>query len=176
MGKPLGGWTVKRFLTALAWCAFLVSFPSPAFALTREVQVNVTVNVAQILEVAYTGSSLVLFNVDSCDLGAGSKTSLDQGDVNWYSNAAPWIIKVQRTEWDTPNKSADPGLILQVKYGPGSTGNWVTVNTYPTAWINGATPGNGTFEGVDWEIEGLSFLMPPGAYYCTVTISIIGGG
>jgi len=172
MGKPRGGRTVKRILTALAWCAFLVSIPSPAFAVAR--QVNVMVNVAQILNVAYTGSSLILFNVNRCDLSAGSKTILDQGDINWCSNVTPWVIRVQRTGWHTPNKSVDPGLSLQVKYGAGSAGNWVTVNTYPTSWINGSGCGTGTFQGVDWKIKGLTSKMHTGMYWCTVTITIIG--
>ena len=174
MGKHRGGWTVKRFLTAFVWCAFLISIPSPAFAVAQ--QVNVTVNVPQILKVAYTGSSLILFNVNSCDLSSGSKTLLDQGNLNWCSNVAPWIMKVQRTGWQTPNKSPDPGLSLQVKYGPGSTGSWVTVNTCATAWITGSKPGTGAFQGVDWKIKGLTSKMKPGMYYCTVTISILGGG
>ena len=162
-----------RFLMALAWLALLVSFPSPAFAVTK--QVDIMVDVAGFLNIAYTGPSLILFDVNPGDLSAGSKTLLDQGDLNSCSNTAPWIIRVQRTEWHTPNGTPDPGLTLQVKYGPGSTGNWVTVSTYPTAWISGSTIGHSTFQGVDWKIEGLNPQMHLGMYYCTVTISMIEG-
>jgi hypothetical protein len=173
MGKHRGECTARRLLMAFVWCAFVVSFPAPAFAITKQVYINV--NVEGFLDVAYTGPSLILFDVNSGDLSAGSKALLDQGDLNSCSNTAPWIIRVQRTEWHTPNQSVDPGLILQVKYGPGSTGDWVTVNKSPTAWISGSTIGHSTFQGVDWMINGLNTGMNPGMYYCTVTISIIGG-
>ena len=169
------GHIVKRLLLALLACALFIIIPTPAFADAQDTA-NVTVSISQILNVAYTGSSVIQFNVKSCDLDAGSKTILDQGNINWCSNVAPWIIKVQRTGWHTPNKTTDPGLILQVKYGSGSSGNWVTINTNATVWINGAGPGTGTFQGVDWKIKGLKKNMKTGLYWCTVTITITGAG
>ena len=174
MVESRGGWVGIRLLMTLASCAMLLSMPFPAFAVAQQVQV--TVNVPQILDVEYTGSSTITFNVTCCDLKAGSKTILDQGDVNWCSNVAPWVITVQRSVWHTPNRTVDPGLILKVRYGSGGDSDWVTVHTDQTSWIDGSEAGTGTFEGIDWKIKGLNCRMRPGTYWCEVMFTIVGGG
>jgi len=68
----------------------------------------------------------------------------------------------------------DPGLNLLIRYGMGTGGNWVTVNTKPTVCINGSKIGAGTFQGVDWEITGLDRRMREGFYFCTIIFSISG--
>ena len=69
-------------------------------------------------------------------------------------------------------------IILQIKYGPPDNDNWYTVYTHTTDWIEGDSPGSGTFKGVDWKVKQIGWdddpgPPPPGTYECTVTFTIV---
>lgn len=157
----------------------LVTFPLPAFAVSDNV--NVTINVAQVLVVEYTGDPVILFEIGNDDLIEGSLGIMNCGDILWWSNIAPWKITIERSEWQTDDGDPDLEFWLQVKYGPPDNDRWVTVlvNTHPDApgdWIFsanlGVRTGYGIIEGVDWKIKELNRDVQPGTYWCTVYFSM----
>jgi len=162
------------FLTGILF----FSVQSPAYAIDEQVEVSVSIE--PILIVEYTGDPNIYFEIDAGDLDEGSEGQVNLGNINWWSNVAPWKILIERTEWDTNDGDEDLEFWLQVKYGPPDNDDWTTVpvNTDPGApavWINGSTAGSGTYWGVDWKIKDLTWDMEPGTYWCTVTISIVAG-
>ena len=160
-----------KLLLALMACALLLAFPLPAFAVAE--QVDVTVTIGQILEVDYTGPDVIEFVIGLPELLKGSVMLENQGDLLWWSNTAPWYITVERTLWETKDGDPDLELRLQVKSGPPDNGPWTDVETYPTVWIYGNSTGTGMYEGVDWNINELTWDMQPGTYRCMVTMSIV---
>ena len=167
-----------RVVTALLACPALFAGAIPAFAASDSVEVTVTVG--QCLTLDYTGPDVIVFEIRLPDLRTGSKGKMDQGDLLWCSNTAPWYITVERTEWDTDDGDPDLELWLQVKCGPPNNTPWVTVPaetdpSAPAVWLEGDSTGSGTYVGVDWKVRGLTRDMMPGTYWCTVMISIVAG-
>ena len=160
----------RTLLIAIIPCAFFISLPFPTQAVTQDIDVKICIE--RILDVQYTGETEITFNLAQRDINEGSMGMMDQGDLNWCTNTAPWIISVERTEWRTLDGSPAPDLWLQVKYDLPNDSGWLTVNIFPTPWIYGASMGRGTFQGVDWKIKDLSRRLPPASYSCTVTIMI----
>ena len=176
MNKPEVG-KLRRMVALLGVEIVPLLFALPAYAVT---DVQVAVTIAEILEVEYTGDPVITFTIGCGDIQHGSKVMRDQGDVNWWSNTAPWKIMIERTEWDTDDGDPDLELWLQVKYGPPVNAPWTTVPVEtdpnaPAVWIEGDEAGSGTYVGVDWKVKGLNWGMQPGTYWCTVTISIVAG-
>lgn len=172
---------------------FLLTFV--AFASDSD-DVTVTVTVEKVIAVEYTGPDPVSFTITGDDLDHGSKALINQGDLNWWANAAPWTIYVKRTHWDLEDYGANGGVDLEVKYGPpdyddgqfwqlvdcethhGSSDHegdpWV--EPYGFKWV--ASPdgdddgiGSGTFQGVDWKVKHLDWTVPPGTYSTMVTFT-----
>lgn len=152
---------------------------TPAFAVDD--QVEVTVTIAQILEVEYTGDDEIVFNVTKKDLEEGSLQLVDQGDLIWWSNIPEWDIWIERTDWVTDGNPYLK-LLLQAHYGPPPPApppppDFIEVTTTEVIWIVGGGIGTDTFVGVDWKIKfpyekDEWWKNTPGTYTCTVTISI----
>jgi len=168
-----------RLLLAVLAGILLVTFPLPALAVSDNV--NVTINVAQVLVVEYTGDPVIMFDIGYDDLIEGSLGIMNSGDILWWANIAPWMISVERSEWQTDDGDPDFEFWLQVKYGPPDNDRWVTVlvNTHPDApadWIFsedlGLTTGHGVIQGVDWKVKELTWDVQPGTYWCTVYFTI----
>jgi hypothetical protein len=167
-----------RLVVALLLCGLAAATPMPALA--EGADVGVSVAIPQAVELDYTGSDVIEFVLTLRDLAAGSKGQMNQGDLLWWSNTAPWYITIERTEWDSEDGDPDLELWLQVKCGPPHNTPWVTVPVEtdpdaPAVWLEGDSTGSGTYEGVDWKVKDLTKDMQPGTYWCTVTISIVAG-
>lgn len=179
---------------ALVSCLALLLLPlccSRAYATDADSDVEVTVSIPQILQLVYTGDSDLEFVVTLEDIEEGSKGLVNQGDLKWWANCAPWDVTVQRTEWEQTAGSGWPGppdrdIHLQIKQGPPDNTKWLDVTTTETVWpeLSGNTStGSGTFPGVDWKIKQIGWddappngFLPPGTYECTVTIAIVYAG
>lgn len=165
---------VTRLKIALPAAALMVALVCAAAPASEETDsVEVTVTIGQILIVEYTGDPDVTFTLTAADLNEGSKQLPNQGNVNWWSNVAPWNIWIERTHW-TPAVDIE----LQIKYGPPPPppgqehDNFQTIYTYPTIWVSGNSVGSGTYEGIDWKVRNFGWETAPGTYTCTVTFSI----
>jgi len=160
--------------------ALLITIPLPVFAVSNDVDINVTIN--EIYKIEYTGDPTVHFEIGYDDFVEGSLGIVNHGDINWWANGFPWKITIERTFWDTDDGDEDLEFWLQVKSGPPINGDWtdVPVNTDPSApadWIFssdlGLEDGSGTILGIDWKIKELTWDMQSGLYWCTVTMNIV---
>ena len=163
-----------KTLTAVMLCMLPFVFTSPAYA----ADVDVTVTIAKILEVEYTGNPQIIFIVGLKELNEGSMQLVNQGNINWWSNTAPWNITIQRTLWDTKDGDQNLELWLEAHYGPPPPPpppppDFFEVTTKPQVWIHGTTTGSGTILAVDWKIKKLDWTMTPGTYTCIVTILMV---
>ncbi len=160
-------------IALLAAAASTALLCAPGFCTEESDSVEVTVTIAQIMIVEYTGDPNVTFTLSAADLNEGSKQLPNQGEINWWTNVAPWEIWIERTEW-TPAVDIE----LQIKYGPPPPppgqehDNFQTIYTYPTVWVTGESTGSGTYEGIDWKVRNFGWDTQPGTYTCTVTFSI----
>jgi len=174
---------LKPFIALLALAMIFLS-PTPALAVSDDVQVTVTVPGTFCIDYVPRDPNEpdVVFLITCDDFQEGSVGMIDHGDIYWCANVAPWKITVHRSEWTVWSGSPDFGWYLQIKYGPPENDNWITVETTPTDWVTseeveewGYPPiGTGVIPGIDWKIKELLIeWSPPGTYSCTVYFTIV---
>ena len=152
-------------------------------------KVNVTVTASTLVGVFYTGNHQLIFNITADDIKKEEKILIDQGDVLWFYNDTPWVIRVSRGPW---SKDGDPGwppsdkvdndvkLSIRQDTKPPKkihvpTGWWEvprTVDNEKKHWAKGDVGGQGTFHGVDWRAHFPKDKLTPGTYRTTVTFTI----
>lgn len=129
--------------------------------------------------VQYTPDTEVAFQVNAGDFATGTKTILNHGQLNWWSNTCRWRITTQRTAWaGLPGDGAVTDIHLQIRQG-GDENPWADITQGVTPWLTGHSYGYGSYCGVDWQLvdmyEGAAspFGIPPaGEYSTTVTFTI----